>query len=310
MADTKWIPGLHAKMSVTEAAQRVLSVRLGHVLERLPAAVEHPDEDIEHVHQLRVGTRRAAAAVRIFAGTLGANLHRRIRRTLKAIRRGAGAARDWDIFLESINTRLRRRTVSQQAGLDFLLGFGQGHRAAAQEYLRHATDGQSDKLRRLMDEIGKPSHAAAQAQTLREVAIPMLTALQHEFEQGARGDLHAYEALHQVRIKGKQLRYAMEVFESCFDAAFRMRVYPSIAEMQEILGTANDSHVADVMLEQLRMHMERVQPAAWKRYRPAVEQLQLYHRRRLPRQRALFEKWWEKWQSSGLSAALTKWLKA
>src|SRR5438270_4076129 len=165
MADTKWISGLDAKMPVTQAAQRVLSVRLGHVLERLPAPVDHADEDVEHVHQLRVGTRRAAAAVRIFADALGTSLHRRVRRTLKAIRRGAGAARDWDVFLETINSRLRRRTAAQQAGLDFLLGFGQGQRTAAQQDLGQATEGQSDKLKRLMDEIAQPLDTSAGSQT-------------------------------------------------------------------------------------------------------------------------------------------------
>ena len=310
MADTKWIPGLDARMPVTEAAQRVLSVRIGHVLQRLPPAVEHPDEDIEHVHQLRVGTRRAGAAVRIFVEFITPSRHRRMKRTLRRIRRAAGDARDWDVFLEAMNTRWRRRTASQAAGLDFLLGLGHGHRVAAQDELREATDGQCERLRQIIDELGDSINGAGKSMTLRELAVSMLTTLQHEFEQGARGDLHAYEALHQVRIKGKHLRYAMEIFESCFDAGLRLRVYPSIADMQEILGTANDSHVAGVMLDQLRQRMERIQPAAWKRYRTAIEQLQAYHRRRMPQQRQLFEEWWEKWQSSGLSAALSKWLRA
>jgi CHAD domain-containing protein len=308
MADTKWIPGLKPDMPVRDAAQRVLAVRIGHVLERLPAAVERPEEDVEHVHQLRVNTRRAGAAVRIFAESLPAGLHRRLRKSLKTVRRAAGAARDWDVFLETIVARQRRRTSNHQAGLDFLSGFGHGHRAQAQEHLLEATAGQGDKLKRCLDELSEVVHDGTQ--TLRDLAIPMLTTLQQEFERAARGDLQAYEALHQVRIKGKQLRYAMELFETCFHAAFRLRVYPSIADMQEILGNANDSHVATLMLDQLRSHLERTQPAAWKRYRPVLEALALYHRRRLPKQRKLFETWWDKWQTTGLSAALVKWLQA
>ena len=56
MADEKWIAGLTGDMPAHEAAQRTLSLRLGVVRDRLPAAVFHADDDIEHVHQLRVGT--------------------------------------------------------------------------------------------------------------------------------------------------------------------------------------------------------------------------------------------------------------
>jgi CHAD domain-containing protein len=310
MADAKWISGLHANMPVSAAARHVLAVRLGHVLERLPPAVEHADDDVENVHQLRVGTRRAAAAVRIFADCLAPKLHRRMRRVLKVIRRAAGDARDWDVFLETINARRGRRDAKHQAGVDFLLGFVHGQRDCAQHHLRDSTDGMCEKLKSVNDEIDASLSGAVRPGTLRDLAIPMLMLLLHEFEQAARGDLYAYEALHQVRIKGKQLRYAMELFESCFDLAFRERVYPSVADMQEILGRANDSHVADIMLAELQTRMQHIQPVRWRRYQPAVEELQLYHRRRLPKQRQLFVKWWAKWQSSGLSAALMRWLKA
>src|SRR5260221_5916979 len=102
MADDKWISGLRGDMPVPEAARLVLAVRLGVVLDRLPAAVARADEDVEHVHQLRVGTRRAGAAVRIFGDSLPAKLFRKVNRALRAIRRAAGAARDWDGFLDMV----------------------------------------------------------------------------------------------------------------------------------------------------------------------------------------------------------------
>jgi integrase/recombinase XerD len=63
MADGKWIPGLTAEMPVAEAARAVLAARFEVVRHCLPLAVEKPYEDVEHVHQLRVGTRRAGAAL-------------------------------------------------------------------------------------------------------------------------------------------------------------------------------------------------------------------------------------------------------
>jgi CHAD domain-containing protein len=309
MADDKWISGLDGDMTITEAARRILTVRLSTVLDRLPAAVDQAIEDIEHVHQLRVGTRRAGAAVQTFADYITSKFHKRARRTLRAIRRAAGAARDWDVFLQTVNARLARTGPQQQAGLDFLLGFGHGQRVCAQEHLRDATDGKAAKLHQLLGDLEESLDVPAHAGTLRDLAVPMVTQLLKEFEQAASGDLHAYEALHQVRILGKQLRYAMELFESCFHHAFREEIYTSVTEMQDILGKSNDSHVATGRLEDLTARLERTQPDQWPRYRPAVQQLQLYHRRRLPSQRRLFLKWWAQWQSSGLSATLGKLLK-
>jgi CHAD domain-containing protein len=304
MADDKWISGLSGNMPVAAAAWRVLTVRLGVVLDRLPPAVEHADEDVEHVHQLRVGTRRAGAAVRIFADCLPVKLHKRMRRTLRAIRRAAGAARDWDVFLEALAERSARAKAPERPGIDFLLGFGHGQRVCAQGYLCAATDGAAEQLQKLVADCAEAAENANRDVTLRSLAVPRLTELVHELEEAAHGDLSRYEALHQVRILGKQLRYAMELFESCFAPAFRDEMHPEICTMQDILGRANDSHVASQRLEELQARLARTQPDAVEHYRPAIARLQSYHRRRLSEQRRHFVKWWKTWESSGHAAAL------
>ena len=138
----------------------------------------------------------------------------------------------------------------------------------------------------------------------------MLTQMVRELEEAVSGDLRTYEALHQVRILGKHLRYAMELFESCFAPSFRDEMYPHIVEMQEILGLANDSHVAGLRLDELRRRLQQVDLERWRRYRFAIEPLQLAHRRRLTQQRRLFMKWWSAWERAGSAAALERLLRA
>ena len=70
-------------MPMPAAARRVIDVRLRSVGERLPLALFHAEEDQEHVHQLRVSTRRAGAAVRIFSGYLPHKEERAIAKALK-----------------------------------------------------------------------------------------------------------------------------------------------------------------------------------------------------------------------------------
>jgi CHAD domain-containing protein len=155
----------------------------------------------------------------------------------------------------------------------------------------------------------RPPHAAPGA-TLRDHARPLLSGLLAQLERTASGDLTDYAQLHQVRIAGKRLRYAMEVFADCFAAPFRDTLYPMVEEVQEVLGRANDSHVAAERLTRLRDRCRRAWADAWPRLAPGVDSLIRYHRRRLPQERRRFLRWWEHWLESGTEGLLTALLAA
>jgi hypothetical protein len=91
----------------------------------------------------------------------------------------------------------------------------------------------------------------------------------------------------------------MEVFADCFTAVFRERLYPMIEEMQEVLGRANDSHVAGQRLAGLRDRLRAAWPEEWGRLKAGIEGLLRYHQRRLPQERRRFLKWWETWRAAG-----------
>src|SRR4051812_7186642 len=118
MNDGKWIAGLKADTPLTEAARRVLTVRLEMVGEHLPLAKRGGDGAAEYVHRLRVATRRADAALRIFRLCLRKKVYRAARARLRTIRRAAGAARDWDVFLGELRQRMAQAAAAEQAGLD------------------------------------------------------------------------------------------------------------------------------------------------------------------------------------------------
>src|SRR4051812_23561883 len=92
MADGKWIAGLTPGMPVSGAAKVVLAERFAVVRQFLPLAAESAWEDPEFVHQLRVGTRRAAAALRAFADALPRKSLKATKGSLRTIRRAAGDA--------------------------------------------------------------------------------------------------------------------------------------------------------------------------------------------------------------------------
>src|SRR5262249_43118741 len=157
--------------------------------------------------------------------------------------------------------------------------------------------------------VHKP-HGAEAGHTLIDLARPMLSRLLGELDAAAAEDLDDYDHLHQVRIIGKRLRYAMEVVADCFARPFREELYPAVEQMQEMLGRANDSHVATQRLEGLREKVRKTLPEEWKRYRTGVEALLRCHRERLPRERRRFIEWWQRWQQSGGEAAFASLLKS
>lgn len=311
MAGGKWIDDLGADTPLADAARHVLTVRLEVVRDYLPKALHEADKDPEHVHQLRVGTRRAAAALQIFESCLPDRAFRAARKRLRQVRRAAGEARDWDVFRLTV-AGWPVRSERQRAGLDFLAGYATGRRLLAQEHLREMGADEPFAFDRLRAE----TVAAVQApgdpglRTLADLAHPLLSELLDGLDAAAARDLDDYANLHQVRIAGKRLRYAMEVFAPCFVDAFRDELYPAVEEMQEVLGNANDSHVAGQRLEALREHLRALRSADGKRFRPGVEALLRYHRQRLPRERRRFLAWWKRWRASGSEDLLSGLLRA
>jgi CHAD domain-containing protein len=308
MAQGKWISDLKPDTPVEAAARHVLFVRLQVVTDYLPLAALEADKDIEYVHQLRVATRRADAALRIFADCLPKKYYRKARSRLKTIRRSAGTARDWDVFLLELLEREQRADAKHRGGLDFLIGYAVGQRTAAHADLEavYQEEGTTFEafLVRTIEAIQPPDAQPARA-ILVDLARPMLFDRLKELEQAAFGDLDDYSQLHQVRIAGKRLRYAMEVFADCFDSTFRETLYPRIEQLQEILGRANDSHVAIERLVALRESLHATCPTAWPSLQPGFEQLLRSHQRRLPQERRRFLKWWSQWHPTGSEAVMT-----
>ena len=112
-------------------------MRLQVVGEILPRAVQEADGDPELVHQFRVSTRCADAALRIFGPCLR-------RKVFKSVAKGCGGGhgwpgrRDWDVFLIGLAERRATQPDKEQPGLTFLFGYGHGQRTAAQVELEAA----------------------------------------------------------------------------------------------------------------------------------------------------------------------------
>lgn len=220
------------------------------VWQYLPLAAAGPRDDVELVHQLRVSSRRAMAALDIFAPLLPSRRTLWLTKQLKRVRRAAGTARDLDVLIHGLEDIADKPL---QAACTPLLKSAQRLRQQAQAPIEAIHDKlvRKDFPQRLAGVVKRirlrGTASRVQKPTFGQTARKELRPLVDNFFAAAANDLSDYEALHGFRIEGKRLRYAMEVFAGAFEPAFRKTLYPLVEALQEKLGDVNDHCAALAM---------------------------------------------------------------
>ena len=297
MADGKWIDGLYVEMPVAEAARLVLAARFAVVRTYLPLAVETPYADREYIHQLRVGTRRCRAAIEVFRDCLPKKDVKEAKAALRSIRRAAGAARDWDVFIESLESARPLKSASGKPTLDFLLGYALGERSAAQARLVEAAERTGPEFLELSAAL--PEHLREPRETHFESFGALALADLHlgieEFQLGVDADPTEPADLHKLRILGKRLRYSIEIFAPCFSPSLKDQIYPAVEALQEHLGELQDAAVGIECLERLRDMARQTIPTEWPRLRSGITKLIQAMRTKLRSGRRKFQQWRKHW---------------
>lgn len=238
----KWIGGISSGDSVCNAAKRSLRSRLEVVRYYLQSAAERPDENIEYVHQLRVAARRCTAAVKLYAGLLPKKEVKWLRKTLRKIRRAANDARDMDVLAIT-------HASDQDPGASGFLSDVRQRRQAAQgpivaiyEKLTR-NDRLNVRVEGLLNDTSKWKCDAVKRPFGQWATKRIQKTLQRFFKASTR-DPDDLSRLHRFRIRGKELRYAMELLAPAFPSEFRDDLYPVVEQLQEHLGQINDCTVA------------------------------------------------------------------
>ncbi|MGO9598943.1 MAG: CHAD domain-containing protein [Isosphaeraceae bacterium] len=238
----KWINGATAGDRTGDVAMRSLQNRLGAVFQVLPLAARKAEENIEYVHQLRVWARRASAALDLYEDLLPRRRCAWMKKQLKRVRRAASDARDCDVLIERLRTE--RSCDASSLWLEEL----RAERSEKQEAVVTAEErlsrGQSfvrrsEKLLQRLQSRDEDSSGAASS-PFGDWAPDRLRPLVDQFLAAVPSDRTDDTALHQFRIRGKQLRYAMELLAGAFSEEFRTKLYPAIEAIQDRLGVIND----------------------------------------------------------------------
>ena len=236
----KWLTSLRPDDPLSVAAAESLRSRIDAVRHFLPLASEQANEDVEYVHQLRVWARRSTAALHLYRSLLPKKRAKWVNKRIKQIREAAGNARDYDVLIERYQAELDAKLLERLHRL----------RVESQEPIRTVCRRlkRGRKLKRrtesLLDALSRSGGRKSATTQFVDWAQQPLQRLVRRFERAAPADPTDLATLHQFRIRGKQLRYGIELLAPAYPPALKKKIYPELRRLQEQLGDVNDRAVA------------------------------------------------------------------
>ncbi|CAM2823301.1 CYTH and CHAD domain-containing protein [Janthinobacterium lividum] len=214
-------------------------------------------EDVESVHQMRVGLRRLRSALGMFKSLLA--LPDALKGELGWLGGALGEARDWDVLAGNTLAQLDGEAASDAAAL--------AEAAHAQARFKHVQAAQAVTsarytacmlgLQRWLQACAwRDNCSARQLRRLDAHVLPFARATLRKdqrrlMKRGKRLMDATPQQRHRVRIAAKKTRYATEFFASLFAARTVQPYVGRLSLLQDELGWLNDVQVADRLLQQL-----------------------------------------------------------
>ena len=206
--------------------------------------------DVEYVHQARVALRRMRSALR--CSIAGTRIFRERSWTNCAGRDRRWEHRaDWDVLVEQTLPTLAGAAGIDAATLAPVLADANAKRDAARAdaLAAAATPRYAQLALRLQSWTLTP---AAKGPSLEKLAARKLDRARRRLLQAASFFAAlSPERRHQVRIKAKRLRYALDVMSVSLPNAASERYSETVADLQDVLGELNDIAVAKTKLSAL-----------------------------------------------------------
>ena len=299
MKSNTWIVSDAGTTPVVTVADRTLRKRLLTVWTILPRACE-PADDPEQVHQLRVATRRALAALKAFDNLLPSKRRAWFEKQLRRLRRAAGEARDLDVLTTRLAHDLQRgaarasRSMNSSAGRRTargrLVAMLSRQRVVSRQPIRERYEqlleaGWAKRTERLLE--GMKRGAGRKHGTFAVYARRRFRPIVGHFFTAADRRMRTAAELHAFRIEGKKIRYILEIFAPVFPERVRTRCHAALEELQETLGDFTDHAAA---ADRFRRWSREDDASA---HRDVLERLRRHEERLANRARKDFAKWWD-----------------
>ncbi len=219
-------------------------------------------EDPEELHDMRVATRRLRAAIKLFEDALPAEA-RAPRDELKWIAGAMGDVRDLDVQIEQLE---EQEIEGDREPLLKIVAALEKRRSEARVRLLETLD--SDRYERLESSFAgmlrrgaeEPGESPMAGEPILDAAPDLLSRPYRKWRKAAkriRDGSSDPEEYHDLRKKGKRLRYALEFLSDVYGDETERLVKP-LKKLQDGLGNHQDLIVAGDLLEELATHEQRL----------------------------------------------------
>jgi CHAD domain-containing protein len=208
------------------------------------------DLDPEHLHDFRIAVRRARYLVRTSRALLAREDYDSLRSDLSWLGSVTGPAREFDVHLEQLRIDAERLGPEEEDALAPLVALIRVRRADARGQLldalasEHYTDFHA-RVKRVCEpapgapppiELGPPVVELASARSWQ--AWRRLVRAGRAIRKNTPA-----QALHEVRLDAKRLRYLLDFFHRAFPAEDVQRLTKELRRLQNNLGRFNDARV-------------------------------------------------------------------
>ncbi|HTU96915.1 MAG TPA: CHAD domain-containing protein [Solirubrobacteraceae bacterium] len=238
------------------AASAVLRRLLGVIGENTEGAIS--GEDPEHLHQLRIAVRRSRTVQRQLKDVFSPTELPGFRAEFRWLQQATGPARDLDVYLEDLDSLREMLPEAMRGDLDPLVPvLGHSRLAARADMTRALRSVRAcelfedwDRLLETMVERSANDRPAA-ARPIGPVAGKRIRKVYKRILAMGRAIDAASPAedYHELRKKGKELRYLLELFGvKLFDEETVTPFVKSLKGLQDLLGRHQDREVQIAML--------------------------------------------------------------
>lgn len=248
---------LSKKMTIEQAFEAIVD----NCLQQIQAnarGVEQAD-DVESLHQMRIGLRRLRSALKLFEEVI--DLPEELQQELDWLGEQISTARDWDVFATKTLAAIKPDGTEVELGdvkKAALEKAAQLHRIAADAV-------GSARYTRLVLSFSRWMQSRAWREPLLELEGKSLKKrlksfssdmLKHDkrrlTRRGRQLDEADAHARHRVRIAAKRMRYDTEFFQSLYPGKDTKVYVTALSDLQDKLGWLNDVAVGERLLTELQ----------------------------------------------------------
>jgi CHAD domain-containing protein len=279
-------------------------------LESLKGEIDgvHDNNDIEHIHQIRVFTRRIRSALPLFAGCYPKKISSGWQNQMRKLTHALGVARDVDVQLELLNQVFEQVSENKRKpGIRRLILRLSQKRDGLQAGVIKALE--KFKKSDVVSEIGEtiiPMESNNESEPvyslslyhLAFISITKKLSILLSYDEFVPQE-EKVDELHKMRIAAKRLRYTMEIFVKIYASRLKL-AFGIIKQTQEFLG---DIHDCDVWLDYIPKFIEKERgrivsfygnPSPMNLLMPGIE---FFQQDRLAKRNELYEHFVHEWQN-------------